>query len=88
MPPDPLDELQALQRIIWLSVSSYIRQNNGNTFLTITLRPQELTEANNLFLYTRICMPLSKPIISLIALQTFNERHELCQRPDTDRGQA
>jgi len=27
--------------------------------------------AGNLFQYTRICMPLSKPIISLIALQTF-----------------
>lgn len=30
-----------------------------------------LDGANNLFLYFKICMPLSKPIISLIALQTF-----------------
>ncbi len=30
-----------------------------------------LDGASNFFLYTRICMPLSKPIISLIALQTF-----------------
>ena len=26
---------------------------------------------SNLYLYSKICMPLSKPIISLIALQTF-----------------
>lgn len=30
-----------------------------------------LDGASNFFLYRRICMPLSKPIISLIALQTF-----------------
>ncbi len=30
-----------------------------------------LDGASNFFLYTRICMPLSKPIIALIALQTF-----------------
>lgn len=30
-----------------------------------------LDGASSFFLYTRICMPLSKPIISLIALQTF-----------------
>ena len=30
-----------------------------------------LDGASNLYLYTKICMPLSKPIISLIALQTF-----------------
>lgn len=30
-----------------------------------------LDGASNFYLYTRICMPLSKPIISLIALQTF-----------------
>lgn len=30
-----------------------------------------LDGASSLYLYTRICMPLSKPIISLIALQTF-----------------
>ena len=31
----------------------------------------ELDGAGSFYLYTRICMPLSKPIISLIALQTF-----------------
>ncbi|MGT2716459.1 carbohydrate ABC transporter permease [Streptococcus respiraculi] len=31
----------------------------------------ELDGAGSLFLYSKICMPLSKPIISLIALQTF-----------------
>ncbi len=31
----------------------------------------KLDGASNLYLYSRICMPLSKPIISLIALQTF-----------------
>lgn len=30
-----------------------------------------LDGAGSLYLYTKICMPLSKPIISLIALQTF-----------------
>lgn len=30
-----------------------------------------LDGAGSIYLYTRICMPLSKPIISLIALQTF-----------------
>ena len=30
-----------------------------------------LDGASNFYLYTKICMPLSKPIISLIALQTF-----------------
>ena len=30
-----------------------------------------LDGASNLYLYSKICMPLSKPIISLIALQTF-----------------
>ena len=30
-----------------------------------------LDGASNFFLYTKICMPLSKPIIALIALQTF-----------------
>lgn len=30
-----------------------------------------LDGASNLYLYTKICMPLSKPIIALIALQTF-----------------
>lgn len=30
-----------------------------------------LDGASNLYLYSRICMPLSKPIIALIALQTF-----------------
>ena len=30
-----------------------------------------LDGASNLYLYSRICMPLSKPIISLIALQVF-----------------
>lgn len=30
-----------------------------------------LDGASNFFLYSRICMPLSKPIIALIALQTF-----------------
>ncbi|MEG0167513.1 MAG: carbohydrate ABC transporter permease [Ruthenibacterium sp.] len=30
-----------------------------------------LDGASNLFLYSRICMPLSKPTIALIALQTF-----------------
>lgn len=31
----------------------------------------ELDGAGSFFLYSKICMPLSKPIISLIALQTF-----------------
>lgn len=31
----------------------------------------ELDGAGSLYLYSKICMPLSKPIISLIALQTF-----------------
>ncbi|MHA0857127.1 carbohydrate ABC transporter permease [Paenibacillus sp. CMAA1364] len=31
----------------------------------------KLDGASNLYLYSKICMPLSKPIISLIALQTF-----------------
>lgn len=31
----------------------------------------KLDGASNFYLYTRICMPLSKPIISLIALQVF-----------------
>lgn len=31
----------------------------------------KLDGASNLYLYSRICMPLSKPIISMIALQTF-----------------
>lgn len=31
----------------------------------------ELDGAGNFYLYSKICMPLSKPIISLIALQTF-----------------
>ncbi len=31
----------------------------------------ELDGAGSFYLYTKICMPLSKPIISLIALQTF-----------------
>ena len=30
-----------------------------------------LDGASNFYLYSKICMPLSKPIISLIALQTF-----------------
>ena len=30
-----------------------------------------LDGASNFYLYTKICMPLSKPIISMIALQTF-----------------
>ena len=30
-----------------------------------------LDGAGSLYLYSKICMPLSKPIISLIALQTF-----------------
>ena len=30
-----------------------------------------LDGAGSMYLYTKICMPLSKPIISLIALQTF-----------------
>lgn len=31
----------------------------------------ELDGAGSLYLYSKICMPLSKPIISLVALQTF-----------------
>ena len=40
-------------------------------FREVILMAAELDGAGSFYLYTRICMPLSKPIISLIALQTF-----------------